>query len=82
MASYYNVWDAVIMPSRWEAFGFVAIEAIKYGKPVIASNDIKLNEIINLLKKEILFHLGISSSAGFKKKFTSLSMITKTRTLY
>lgn len=30
--------DAVVMPSRWEAFGLVAIEAMRLGKPVIASN--------------------------------------------
>lgn len=34
------------MPSRWEAFGLVAIEAMKYGKTVIASNRGALPEII------------------------------------
>ena len=34
------------MPSRWEAFGLVAIEAMKYGKPVIASDRGALPEII------------------------------------
>lgn len=38
VGSYYAACDAVIMPSRWEAFGLVAVEAMKYGKPVIASN--------------------------------------------
>ncbi len=51
IASYYMGCDAVIMPSRWEAFGLVAIEAMKYGKPVIASNRGALPEIIN--KKEL-----------------------------
>ena len=47
IASYYNACDAVIMPSRWEAFGLVAIEAMKYGKPVIASNRGALPELID-----------------------------------
>lgn len=27
LASYYEKCDAVVMPSRWEAFGLVAVEA-------------------------------------------------------
>jgi glycosyltransferase involved in cell wall biosynthesis len=38
--------DAIIMPSRWEAFGFVAAEAMRIGKPVIASNRGALPEIV------------------------------------
>lgn len=43
---YYCGCDAVIMPSRWEAFGLVAIEAMKYGKPVIVSNRGALPELV------------------------------------
>lgn len=46
ISAYYEACDAVIMPSRWEAFGLVAIEAMKYGKPVIASNRGALPELI------------------------------------
>uniref|UniRef100_UPI004026F863 glycosyltransferase n=1 Tax=Dialister sp. TaxID=1955814 RepID=UPI004026F863 len=46
VGSYYAASDAVIMPSRWEAFGLVAVEAMKYGKTVIASNRGVLPEII------------------------------------
>lgn len=38
--------DAVVMPSRWEAFGLVAIEAMRAGVPVIGSNRGALPEII------------------------------------
>ncbi len=38
--------DIVIMPSRWEGFGLSAIEAMKYSKPVIASNNGALPELI------------------------------------
>lgn len=55
IASYYNACDAVIMPSRWEAFGLVAIEAMKYGKPVIASNRGALPELIEKRKNGIIF---------------------------
>ena len=46
LPAYYEACDAVIMPSRWEAFGLVAIEAMKYGKQVIASNRGALPELI------------------------------------
>ena len=38
--------DAVIMPSRWEGFGLSAIEAMKYGKAVIASKNGALPDLI------------------------------------
>lgn len=47
IANYYCDCDAVIMPSRWEAFGLVAVEAMKYHKPVIVSNRGALPEIID-----------------------------------
>jgi glycosyltransferase involved in cell wall biosynthesis len=45
--SYYRSFDAVIMPSRWEGFGLVAIEAMRNAKPVIASNRCSLPEIVS-----------------------------------
>lgn len=36
--SYYNMCDVVIIPSRWEGFGLVAVEAMKNSKPIIVSD--------------------------------------------
>lgn len=44
--AYYQMFDAVIIPSRWEGFGLVAIEAMKNKKAVIASNKGALPEIV------------------------------------
>lgn len=44
--TYYQACDAVIMPSRWEGFGLVAIEAMKNSKAVIVSNRGALAELI------------------------------------
>ena len=46
LAQYYANCDAVVMPSRWEAFGLVAVEAMKYAKAVIASKNGALPELI------------------------------------
>jgi glycosyltransferase involved in cell wall biosynthesis len=42
----YEVADVIIMPSRMEAFGLVAVEAGFFGKPVIASNVGGVSEVI------------------------------------
>ncbi|MCW3090850.1 MAG: glycosyltransferase family 4 protein [Ferruginibacter sp.] len=38
LAVHYNIADLYIMPSKKEGFGIVFIEAMYYGKPVIAGN--------------------------------------------
>lgn len=42
---YENI-DFVIIPSRWEGFGFVAIEALRAGKPILCSTSGALPEIV------------------------------------
>ena len=46
VAAQLNACDLVVMPSRWEGFGLVAIEAMRAGKPVIASAIGGLPEIV------------------------------------
>lgn len=41
-----NLVDAVLMPSRWEAYGLLAPEALASGKPLAASTCIGLREVV------------------------------------
>ena len=45
--SYINACDAVIVPSRWEGFGLIAIEGMRAGKAIIVSNRGALPEIVD-----------------------------------
>ena len=49
--------DIVIIPSRWEGFGLAAIEAMKYSKPIIASNNGALPELVKDKKNGWLFDM-------------------------
>lgn len=62
LGSYYKNCDVVVMPSRWEAFGLVAIESMKYGKPVIVSNRGALPEIIHNNENGFVFDMDDSNS--------------------
>ncbi|HEY3327626.1 MAG TPA: glycosyltransferase family 4 protein [Novimethylophilus sp.] len=42
----YQECDSVLLPSRAEGFGYAALEAMACGKPVIASNNTALPEIV------------------------------------
>lgn len=44
---FYRDADALIMPSRWEGFGLVALEAMSCGTPVLASRRGALPEIVS-----------------------------------
>jgi glycosyltransferase involved in cell wall biosynthesis len=43
---YIRCFDAVIVPSRWEGFGLIALEAMRNGKPVLASRTGGLAELL------------------------------------
>jgi glycosyltransferase involved in cell wall biosynthesis len=43
---YICCFDAVIIPSRWEGFGLIALETMRNGKPVLASRTGGLAELV------------------------------------
>lgn len=49
--------DALVMPSRWEGFGLVALEAMRLGKPVLASRRGALSEIVHHGRNGWLFDI-------------------------
>lgn len=62
LEAHYRSADAVVMPSRWEGFGLVAVEAMRAGVPVIASNVGGLAEIVVDGKTGMLIEPGDSAS--------------------
>lgn len=46
MIAAYHSCDALLLPSRAEGFGYAALEAMACGKPVIASNNTALPELV------------------------------------
>ena len=36
--AYLRLFDVVVVPSRWEAFGLIALEAMRNGRPVLVSD--------------------------------------------
>jgi Glycosyltransferase len=55
--AYYKQCDAVIIPSRWEGFGLVALEAMRNKKAVIASDRGALPELVKDRYNGYLFEL-------------------------
>lgn len=56
--NYIRRFDAVIVPSRWEGFGLIALEAMRNGKPVLASRTGGLAELVIDRVNGRLFHPG------------------------
>lgn len=44
----YDAADVLIVPSRWEAFGLVAVEAMRRGKPILVSRRGALPELLGV----------------------------------
>ena len=51
---YYKNSTFLIMPSRWESFGLIAVEAQSFGLPVLANNICSLPEVISTGKTGLL----------------------------
>ncbi len=74
--------DAIVIPSRFESFGYVALEAFSCEKPVIASNTGGLIEVLDfgkagfLFEKENHFDLADKIKSVFLKKEETEKKIT------
>ncbi|MFP7607436.1 glycosyltransferase [Serratia quinivorans] len=55
LAPYFTYADVLVMPSRWEGFAMVALEAMSYGVPVLASNCSSFPEMIEHGYSGLLF---------------------------
>ncbi len=58
LSKYYNLADIVVVPSRYESFSMVTIEALTHGRPVVAPNSGGPKFIINSNNIGLLFEAG------------------------
>ncbi|EMH4030284.1 group 1 glycosyl transferase [Klebsiella oxytoca] len=63
IAAFYAKADVLLMPSRWESFGLVAVEAQSYGVPVVASRCSSIPEVISDGETGFLFDVGDADEA-------------------
>lgn len=63
----------VVMPSRNEVFGIVALESLSHGKPLIAASVGGLKDIIEESKGGILFRSGNAKELASKISYLSLN---------
>jgi len=54
LVAAYQQCDALLFPSRWEGFGYTALEAMACGKPVITSDASALPEVVRAEESGIL----------------------------
>ena len=69
---YYSASDAIVVPSLYESFGLVAVEALACGTPVIASGVGELGSLVQEGKNGFAFHPNDPASlASCLEKFFS-----------
>lgn len=73
--SYIELCDAVIIPSRWEGFGLVALEAMKNKKMVLCSDVGGLSEIVDQGKTGLKFKS--ESKVELNKQINIFNHLTK-----
>lgn len=62
MENYFLQADALVIPSRWEGFAMVPLEAMSYSLPIVASDATSLPEVVKDKETGFLFKNGDISS--------------------
>lgn len=87
LEKYYKTSQIMIVPSRYESFGLIAIEAMQWGLPVIANNTGGLEEVVSVISKELIFSETPESLMIVLKKLINnedyyLQIINETKFVY
>jgi len=65
MGALYRVVDLVVVPSRYEAFGIGALEAVAWGVPVLAANVGGLTELAEKVGASVIHPVNPEEPVGF-----------------
>jgi glycosyltransferase involved in cell wall biosynthesis len=68
---FFSSLDLFLMPSRWETFGFMALEAMSYGVPVVGLKSTATSEICHLQENGYLLsdNTGYALTEAIKQAF-------------
>lgn len=54
----YNAASLVVIPSRYEAFSYVALEALSFGTPIVISDRVRINDYLSHVQGVTVFSYG------------------------
>ena len=69
LANLYAEASLLVIPSKYEAFSYVALEAMSYGTPVLMSDRVRIADYLQGIKGYQIFHYG--DYAEFLQKIVS-----------
>jgi len=73
LEKYFLNSDALVIPSRWEGFAMVPLEAMSFSLPVVASDSTSLPEVVKNNKTGFLFKSG--DAEDLKNKILALKEV-------
>lgn len=77
LATLYAKASLVVIPSKYEAFSYAALEALSYGTPVLLSERVRIADYLDGVKGFQIFHYG--DHTDFLNKIAlSLGMVVET----
>jgi len=77
LGSFYREADVLVMPSRWEGFALVPLEALSHGLPVVASRCCSMPEVITHNETGLLFDVDDSAELAQCLEMTSRDQFQK-----